>query len=203
MSNLQVSDRVQISRPLISPQSFPGKSDRLHDRLIQRLLDVIAPETLIGSGSRQMSRLSLVFQAIYDLAKEPAQSKSDSEEIGVQVYPSVTDKRNEKAIDESGAHILASEALFWLDEDKLVFVDRAKRSNTLVVVDLRAGTDRAKVKAKALETSKLVKKCGESGDAPENLINVTGITLKKNVAHLNFQPVGKCLHSTTLDVPIE
>jgi hypothetical protein len=142
---------------------------------------------------------------IYDLAKDPAQSRGDAEEIGVQVYPSATARRNEKAIDESSAHVLASEALFWL-EDNLVFVDRANRSNTLVIVDPRAETDRAKVKTKALETAKLVKKCGESDDAPENLINVTGITFKegsKKVAHLNFQPMGKCLQSTTLDVSIE
>lgn len=138
---------------------------------------------------------------VYDLAKEP-----NSEEAGVQVYPPASAKRNDKAIDESSAHILASEALFWLGEDNLAFVDRANRSNTLVMVDLRAGTERAKVKTKALETAKLVKKCGESKGAPENLINVTGITLKegaKKVAHLKLQPMGKCLQSTSLDVPIE
>ena len=141
---------------------------------------------------------------VYDLAKEPG--RSDSEEAGVQVYPSAIIRKNEKAIDESSVHILASEGLFWLGEDNLVFVDRANRSNTLVMVDLRAGADRAKVKTKEIETAKLVRKCGESNDAPENLINVTGITLRdgsKKVAHLNLQPMGKCLQATSLDVPIE
>lgn len=143
---------------------------------------------------------------IYDLANEPARNRSEADEAGVQVYPAATARQNNKATDEASAHILASEALFWLDDDSLAFVDRAQRANTVVLVDLRAGTDRAKVKTKTLDTAKLVKKCGESDNAPENLINVTGITLKpgaKKVAHLNLQPMGQCLVSTTIDVPIE
>lgn len=148
---------------------------------------------------------------IYDLRKEASQNRSQTtdraEEIGIQVYPAETIKQNKRtAIDESSAHILASEDLFWIEDDKLAFVDRANKLNTLVVVDLHAGTERAKVKTRALETAKLVKKCGESDSAPENLINVTGIALTsgpKKVAHLNLEPMGPCSRTTEIDLAIE
>jgi hypothetical protein len=150
---------------------------------------------------------------VYDLGVAPAQNRNkgvdqdDDEAVGIQVYPLENPKRNNQTSKAaSNAHLLASEALFWTDDEHLAFVDRYKKVNSLVVVDVGSGIDRSKVKTRALDTAKIVKKCGESDDSPENLINVVSISLSrgpKRSAHLVFQPMGQCLRQRNIDLPID
>lgn len=146
--------------------------------------------------------------SVYDLGVESNRNTDAADRVvGAQVYPVENSTRKKvDSIDESTAHLLASEGLFWTDAETFAFVDRSKRVNTLVVVDLHFGIDRPKVKTRKLDTAKIVKKCGESENSPENLINVTMIRLSngsQKTAHLTFQPMGQCLRHAELDIALD
>jgi len=165
-----------------------------------------------ASGFSSPEAWSYVY-LIYDLKAEPARNRSSSNEgggdaavVGVPVYPAegVTNRLSE-GMDESSAHMLASERLFWTDEVTLAFVDRWQKVNKLVIVDLSSGLEKFKVKAQKVDSSKITKSCGESVASPENLINVTDITVSNNgkkLARLSLEPASRCLTNSVIDVAI-
>lgn len=129
---------------------------------------------------------------------------------GIPVYPANNLKGKVYTTSvkgESQAHILASDGFFWINKSRLAFVDRFKKVNRLVLVDLTQGIDQVKVRIKPLDTMALVdvKSCQESVGAPENLIQITDISSpseKNGFVRLTFEPVGQCLTRETFDIAI-
>jgi len=169
------------------------------------------------SAAEQWSHVYLV----YDLAASSAQNRvlrSDSSDegledrtsVGIPVYPGENLKRRvykSSARDESQAHVLASDGLFWIQDNRLAFVDRWNKVNRLILVDLRYGADQAKSKTLPLDTTEIVdiKNCKESINAPENLVQVTSIGSpdgKPGFVRLTFEPMGRCSRNPSLDMPI-
>lgn len=152
---------------------------------------------------------------VYDLAAQPAQNRlsgdvEDRMSVGIPVYPANNIKGKVYTTSvkgESRAHILASDGFFWINKSLLAFVDRFKKVNRLVLVDLTQGIDQVKVRIKPLDTMALVdvKSCKESVGAPENLIQVTDISSpseKNGFVRLTFEPVGQCLTRETFDIAL-
>jgi len=102
---------------------------------------------------------------VYDVLASPEQNwlsggrgLEDRERVGIPIYPLenverkvyepvILDEEEARQIAEveanplaeEEAHSLGSEGLFWLQEGVVAFVDRWKRKNHLVVVDVRSG----------------------------------------------------------------
>jgi hypothetical protein len=169
------------------------------------------------SAPEQWSHVYLV----YDLAAPSAQNRvlrsessderlEDRASVGIPIYPAENLKHRvykSSARDESQAHVLASDGLFWIQDSRLAFVDRWNKVNRLILVDLRYGADQAKSKTLPLDTTEIVdiKNCKESVNAPENLVQVTSIGSsdgKAGFVRLTFEPMGRCSRNPSLDIPI-
>lgn len=154
---------------------------------------------------------------VYDATASPAQNRlyhgrrfEDSEKVGIPIYPLENFERKvyEPVIaSEEDTHQLASDGLFWLQEGVVAFVDRWKKMNHLVVVDVRFGITQPKIKVIPIDTAAVLDltRCGDDVEHPENLIHVQEIYVPKQKAgyvRLHFSPRDSCLRSSILDLPI-
>jgi len=158
---------------------------------------------------------------VYDLTASPTQNRlaagqqgaeplDDHVNVGIPVYPLENVGRamsDAGPNEEAPPHVLASEGFSWLPGNTLAFVDRWKKANYLVMVDLSAGVRPARRTVRPLDTAAIGNRgaCTESIDAPENLISVTEISVpaeESGVVRLRFAPRGPCLRQTTLDMPV-
>lgn len=153
---------------------------------------------------------------VYDATASPMQNRlhyrqglENHENVGIPIYPPENVERRvyDPVISgEEEAHQLASDGLFWLREGVVAFVDRWKKANHLVVVDVGSGIVRPKVKVKTIDTWAVLDlaQCEET-EHPENLIYVQEIHLleeKAGYVRLHFTPRDSCLRISTLDLPI-
>jgi hypothetical protein len=159
---------------------------------------------------------------VYDLAADSTQNRvfaketsdealADRVNVGAPVYPAGNAKRRVYSTtshrDEGSAHVLASEGLFWVQENILAFVDRWNKVDRLVVADLSSGVSQPEITVKPFNTQDIIdaSSCKESLNAPENLIYVTEISsIRDNPKSLRvmFKSRGVCLKHSALDISI-
>lgn len=155
----------------------------------------------------------------YDLFKSPSQNRTQASQgrgdkinVGIPVYPMENLKSGLyepiNVNDESQAHTLASSSIFWLDEAVFAFVDRWKKANNLVVVDVSSGAQHIKVKVKPIDTMSVINptQCSEEElENPEKLIYTREISVptdKEGYVRLHFSPRGPCLSYSILDIAL-
>jgi len=151
---------------------------------------------------------------VYDLASSPENNrllnseKSDEVNVGTPVYPRENFQRSDyssQVSTEQQIHSLASNGLFWLDENRLALVDRSNGTNSLIVVEMSKEGLRPKILAESIDDEAIIDTqiCDESVERPENLIYVTDImSLGDGVLRLSFKPRGVCLQRLTFDIKL-
>lgn len=161
---------------------------------------------------------------VYSLAALPAANRpnglppSDVYDVGWPVYPvgarnapgdTMLEGNNEPA------HVLVSQAFFWLADNAVAFVDRWHDVNTLIVADLSGGIRHPRVVARPIQASRLADFPSCLGSvAPSDLArwrrspgtllyvqNIRKVTGKPGWVQLTLQP-NECLTTTALDIPI-
>jgi len=153
---------------------------------------------------------------VYDLALSPAENRlrrsegfDDQVKVGIPVYPLENLQRGvyeTTLTTEAEVHLLGSDGLFWLEDNVLAFVDRWRKVNRLVIVDVRSGVRQAKLQIKPIDTMAIVDlaQCGENREDPENLIYIQQIEIpkdRKGYVRLHLHE-DACLRYLTLDIAI-
>lgn len=162
---------------------------------------------------------------IYDFTQSPAENRTPLNrnvtlgpyEAGWPVYPeSVKAGDNVLSGQDVPVHTLASDGIFWIDNNTLAFVDRWRDTNTLIVAQLSKGLRAPLVATKPLPTSQLVnlESCGRTAaqsdlrawsSAPGTLVfvnRIESIPDRPGWLRLRLAPQ-PCLTKTALDITPE
>lgn len=147
---------------------------------------------------------------VYDFSQTPAENRVplnrnvtlDPYDAGWPVYPeSTSSKAGDNVLrgHDVPVHTLASDGIFWIDNNTLAFVDRWHDTNSFVVAQLSKGFRAPLVATKPLPTSQLVdlESCGRTAaqsdlrawsSAPGKLIFVTEIeSIPKRVGWIRLK----------------